>query len=276
MKRIFISLLASLGLAASAQSPALQAPPPLTPARDATKLDSARELGLRDLRIINGALYDFGMAPASCTVSGTVKAISGNTVILSNVETKMEVGAVPNDESGTSGLLRGLAISRLGNSPGQRLSMGASVRYVTVEYQTEVANLNNVTIGQKVAVQALLLDPKNPKWDAGTRFTGDVHEFKTVYRFAGNRIVANPIPPREQIEAKAAKRNQAAIDSLTRNATKGLAFAEYELGLRYLKGDGVEVDPAKAKEWLQKAAAQGYAKAKAALQSLPSPQPTAK
>jgi TPR repeat protein len=40
-------------------------------------------------------------------------------------------------------------------------------------------------------------------------------------------------------------------------AEKGDAYGEYKMGLRYLNGDGVEKDPAKAKDFFGKAAAQG-------------------
>ena len=235
----------------------------------AAELDSARELGFRDLRIIKGVLYEFGSAPPSSVVSGTVKRIAGDKVTLSNWERRMEVGEVPRRGTGTAGLLEELAISRLGNSPAQRLSMGASVRHVDVETETEVSNLENVRTGQKLAVRALRLEPKDAtRWDAGVRFTGDLHQFKTVYQVTARGIIAVPIPAREKLEESAAKRNQALIESLTRNATNGFAFAQYELGWRYQKGEGAEIDLAKAKEWLEKAAAQGHVKAKSLLESL--------
>jgi TPR repeat protein len=40
-------------------------------------------------------------------------------------------------------------------------------------------------------------------------------------------------------------------------ADLGLATAQYSLGVMYYKGDGVERDIAKAREWWTKAAAQG-------------------
>ncbi|MEG2465569.1 MAG: SEL1-like repeat protein, partial [Kiritimatiellia bacterium] len=46
------------------------------------------------------------------------------------------------------------------------------------------------------------------------------------------------------------------------------ADAQYNLGCCYLKGEGVARDEAEAVEWWRKAAAQGVAEAKRALQRL--------
>jgi hypothetical protein len=51
-------------------------------------------------------------------------------------------------------------------------------------------------------------------------------------------------------------------------AEKGMPSAQLALGMRYLKGDGVEKDEAAARAWLQKAAAQNDPVAKRALANL--------
>jgi hypothetical protein len=51
-------------------------------------------------------------------------------------------------------------------------------------------------------------------------------------------------------------------------AAKGDAYGEFKMGMRYLNGDGVEKDPTKARDFLGKAAAQGYQDAKDALAKL--------
>lgn len=52
-------------------------------------------------------------------------------------------------------------------------------------------------------------------------------------------------------------------------AEKGDAYGEYKMGMRYLNGNGVEKDPAKAKDFLTKAAAQGNKDAADALAKMP-------
>lgn len=235
----------------------------------AADFDSAREMGLRDVRVINGVLYDFGAAPASCVVSGTVKRIVPKKgVVLSNWYTRMEVGEIPNYETGTAGQLREMINRQLYSSPGARLAAGAPVRYIDYEVETAVANVT-AEIGQKVRVIGL----KAPDgfWDAGVKFTGNLHDFKTLHSVTMRGIAAIPIPSREDLEARAEARDKSALEKLARNATNGFPTCQYELGVRYQKGDGVPVDFELAREWLGKAAAQGHAKAKAALENLTVP-----
>ena len=61
-----------------------------------------------------------------------------------------------------------------------------------------------------------------------------------------------------------------------KRAEDGSAEGQFDLGKQLLNGEGVPKDEQKGREWLEKAAAQGHAKAKAALQSLPSSPPPAK
>jgi TPR repeat protein len=51
-------------------------------------------------------------------------------------------------------------------------------------------------------------------------------------------------------------------------AAQGMASAQFNLAISYLKGEGVRQDQAKAVEWLKKAADQNYAEAVAALKDL--------
>ena len=54
-----------------------------------------------------------------------------------------------------------------------------------------------------------------------------------------------------------------------RPGSPGIAHAQYRLGIMYRDGLGVPRDPAKAKEWLEKAAKQGHQPAIEALANLP-------
>lgn len=51
------------------------------------------------------------------------------------------------------------------------------------------------------------------------------------------------------------------IDAIKRHAAVGDAAAQYNLGVMYLEGQGVEQDVVKAVEWYEKAVAQGLAEA---------------
>ncbi len=54
---------------------------------------------------------------------------------------------------------------------------------------------------------------------------------------------------------------QDAVQAVRRAAAQGLAQAQYNLGLMYAEGRGVQRDDVQAVAWLQKAAAQGFAQA---------------
>ncbi|HEY1170369.1 MAG TPA: hypothetical protein VGH19_03275 [Verrucomicrobiae bacterium] len=51
------------------------------------------------------------------------------------------------------------------------------------------------------------------------------------------------------------------LDFQRQQAEKGSGYAQYQLGLRYLEGRGVELDATKGREWLEKAAQNGNADA---------------
>jgi hypothetical protein len=61
------------------------------------------------------------------------------------------------------------------------------------------------------------------------------------------------------------------IEFQKQRAREGSASAAYELGLRYLKGDGVEKDAALARQWLKQAADAGHAEARKKLAAIAVP-----
>ena len=65
--------------------------------------------------------------------------------------------------------------------------------------------------------------------------------------------------------APKAETPQARLEELNRQAQTGNPVAQFDLGMMYAKGEGVPENAVKAAEWIQKAAAQGNAKAQAVL-----------
>ena len=61
---------------------------------------------------------------------------------------------------------------------------------------------------------------------------------------------------------------QSDIATLTKAAEQGNADAQHDLGVCYIKGEGVEEDFEQAKFWLEKAAAQGHSDAQELLSEL--------
>jgi len=65
----------------------------------------------------------------------------------------------------------------------------------------------------------------------------------------------------DKAAAKLAEAEARTLEWTHSKAKSGDAGAQYRLGLRYLSGDGVALDPQAAREWLAKAAAQGHTSA---------------
>ena len=79
--------------------------------------------------------------------------------------------------------------------------------------------------------------------------------------------VPAPPPPADPEKAKA-ETLQKTIQFERKNAEKGSAWAQYALGVRYLKGEGVEKDETAGVKWLEAAAKQDNTLAKKKLEEL--------
>jgi TPR repeat protein len=89
------------------------------------------------------------------------------------------------------------------------------------------------------------------------------------------QTAANPLGPSAKSEMDRAVTAAVREDYLTAlgvfqvQAAQGEAVAQYNLGLLYLNGLGVPMNPVQARYWLKQSAEQGYAKAKGLLEKLP-------
>jgi hypothetical protein len=82
------------------------------------------------------------------------------------------------------------------------------------------------------------------------------------------RIVLPPPAAEPKSEAQQAEELQRVIAFQKEQAAVGKASSQYDLGLRYLKGDGVAQDPEAARKWLAAAAGQGHEEARQKLRQL--------
>ncbi len=120
--------------------------------------------------------------------------------------------------------------------------------------------------------------------DAGTfTFITVLGATRTITKLDYGIPCAAPAPTDAQIKAVIEERRKAQekaaqdkIETAARllkwqqsEAAAGNPRQQYNLGLRYLHGDGVAEDPPAARVWLAKAAAQGDPDAKSALENLP-------
>ena len=78
------------------------------------------------------------------------------------------------------------------------------------------------------------------------------------------------VPPVDPEKAKAAKEEalRKTVEFQKKRAEEGSESAQYELGLRYLKGEGVEKDEATGRKWLELSAKNGYSAATKKLDDL--------
>lgn len=243
--------------------------------------DHEKELGFTDLRIINGRLYEFGKlkgVSGMFTVAGKVESSSGSeTVLLDEYEVfifqpQETVGeALQGFHAGSA--LDKAAAARLCNGRrtlGQFFTLSNTVRqHIRMESRTDrftVKNSANYKVRAFVKVAAVKVS--EGVYDAGVRFAGDIHVFNSLLRLTDGGAVAVGIPSRGEIEARMRRKKEVLLGFQVRQAEAGSASFQYELGRRYLNGDGVERDAAKAQEWFGKAAAQDHAQAKALLETL--------
>lgn len=86
-----------------------------------------------------------------------------------------------------------------------------------------------------------------------------------------NRLVYRPSPPPvDPGKARAAKEEavRKTVEFQKKRADEGSESAQYELGVRYLKGDGVEKDEATARKWLTLSSKNGYGPATRKLEEI--------
>jgi TPR repeat protein len=77
----------------------------------------------------------------------------------------------------------------------------------------------------------------------------------------------NQVTPQKTDEEKAELLKKT-IEFQKRRAAEGSATSQYDLGLRYLNGDGLEKNPEEARKWLELSAKGGNNQAKAKLEEL--------
>ncbi len=82
-------------------------------------------------------------------------------------------------------------------------------------------------------------------------------------------------PESERVRANRDEAARKAVEFQKKRAEEGSPQAQYDLGVRYLKGNGVEKNDALGREWLQKSAENGSIHAQRKLDELPKLAPSA-
>ena len=81
-----------------------------------------------------------------------------------------------------------------------------------------------------------------------------------------NRVAA---PESDRVKQGRDEAARKAVEYQKKRAEEGSAQAQYDLGVRYLKGDGVEKNEALGREWLEKSSKNGFVQADRKLEELP-------
>lgn len=114
--------------------------------------------------------------------------------------------------------------------------------------------------------------------DTGEMFTYNTvgGSTRTIRKFDCGVVVSNvPVVRAEPVRAMSPEEKQAMAERVLKfqmeRAEKGYDGDQYLIGRRYQQGDGVPRDPARAREFFERAAKQGNSDAKAALANWPLP-----
>ena len=86
---------------------------------------------------------------------------------------------------------------------------------------------------------------------------------------AGAKSTVMVVPPVVVVTPATKEEQEAKIIAFQKkNAADGLPSAQFDLGMRFLTGNGVEKNPATARKWLEAAAKQGHTQAARKLEEL--------
>jgi len=88
--------------------------------------------------------------------------------------------------------------------------------------------------------------------------------------------IVQPYVDPEKARASKEEALRKTVEFQKKRAEEGSESAQYELGVRYLKGDGVEKDPVTGRKWLFESSKNGYGPATQKLEELDKPAPPAK
>jgi predicted heme/steroid binding protein len=211
-------------------------------------------------RIVEGKVYDVSHNVLWKHIDGECLTVLSDGIILQEMKTnrvyKTTRGSLTPNQS--VGAYAGPAASYVASEtrePGKRIFLRnypSSLWPTTGKWiqglamQTGVFQRGNETLEQ---------------WDYGVDYTPQPRKL-TPEEVAAAKTEA---------DRKKAVGDAAALRFYQEQAEKGDAYGQYRMGIRYLKGDGVPKDLAKARDYLSKAAAQGNKEAAAELAKLPLP-----
>jgi hypothetical protein len=104
-----------------------------------------------------------------------------------------------------------------------------------------------------------LTTDSSPRYDYGRPFVGDPRGLTNVFLVTNRGIVRKQTP--EETAAKKAQMKGGLLQWHCQQASNGVARSQFEIGLRYLRGDEVETNRPLGMYWIWKASYQDYPQA---------------
>ena len=229
-------------------------------------------------RLYGTNLYSFAAITSSpyrenYTVAGTVRRNTNNVAIVEkDLGTVMVFNADQDMLYAQPGeMLKMLFVKERLEKTGGKISTGewfswdsVSRSYVTPVHKTQIYILNNcpdrVRVGDTISCYALPVSVSSRDsltFDYGKSFVGRLGDYPDYFEIRPSAIVKTHRLSETEIKAKQAEITQKIVESQKKESAAGSAVSQYDLGVRYLKGDGVEKNEELALRWLKVAATNG-------------------
>lgn len=216
-------------------------------------------------------------------VLGTVKEVISGTAHVVREYTSYQFCPPPGfvNYATSRDLLRLAGASSLASkgemSAGQLLAMDPSMRmmFEPVEVQAHYYLTNYPQalslVGKPITVFAWPVRSKSGKsseFDFGRPYNPKTAESARLIKVSPDDLTSSSLPSQKERTEQIATRDAALMAWQQRKADEGYDFAQVEIALRYLRGEGVVKDTNAALRWLEAAKTNGNAKAVLLLDSL--------
>jgi hypothetical protein len=229
-------------------------------------------------RLYRTNLYSFAVIASSpyrenYTIAGTVRRKDYDVAIIEkDLGTVMVFNADRDMLYAEPGeMLKMLYVKDRLEKTGGKISAGewfswdsVSRSYATPTHKTQIYILNNcpdsVRVGETISCYALPVSGSSRDsltFDYGKPFVGHLEDYPDYFEVRPTAIVKTHRLSDAEIKAKKEETTQKIVEWQKKEAATGSAISQYDLGVRYLKGDGLEKDEQLALHWLKVAATNG-------------------
>lgn len=110
-------------------------------------------------------------------------------------------------------------------------------------------------------------DPKVLRYDFGLPFTGNKADYKAIFKVTPSGIKRVPNFKPQELKQETDAEIRRIVEFQRKRAGEGSAVAQFDLGMRYITGDGVEPDETKGIGLVKEAANAGNKRAQSFLES---------